>query len=394
MLNPMQLISLLYFKAKKTNKIPVKCGKNIISDLCDTIKSSGRRSVFIVCGNSVRRMGMLDSLISRLEENSIKTTVFSGIKSDPTISQVEEGLNILKENNCDCVIAAGGGSVLDGTKVIALRAANPLTSVNVMGIYIRPLKKSLPLYMIPTTSGTGSEVTYFSVITDEKKQKKCAIVTDKYMPEEIIFDFELLRHVPAAPTIYAGLDALTHMIEATVGLFKKSFPEDIRTAPQVCRDIFTYLPVAASSPDNEEARLKMAMAAYEAGINFRRIGVGYVHAIAHRIGEMYHIPHGLACAVVLPHVLRHSMPAVKNDLDELAVKSKTAKDAKGFIKAIEELERKLGIPAGFSEIKRSDYGLMIKRIQSEAGLEGCPSKLNSEQLTQILDDLTLRKGEK
>lgn len=392
MFNPIRTVALIYFKLKNTDPIPVKCGKNIVSGLYDSIHKAGYRSVFISCGGTIRRKGMLDELIEKLGKNGIKTTVYSEIKSDPTVSQVENGLKLLKENNCDCVIAAGGGSVLDCTKVIALRASNPLIPVSLMSFYIRPLRRSLPLYMIPTTSGTGSEITYFSVITDENKKMKRAVITDKYMPEEIIFDTELLRHVPHDPTVYAGLDALTHTVESYISSYKSSFPEDAESAPKVVHDIFTYLPSAASDPDNEEAREKMAMAAYNAGINFRRISVGYVHAIAHRLGETYHIPHGMACAAVMPHVLRHSMPQAKKDLDELAVKSGIAANAEDLIEKIEKLGRDLGIPSGFSEIKRSDYKLMIKRVISEAGLQGCPAKLNSEQVTQIFDDLASGKG--
>ena len=382
-----QMSAQLMFKMKNTKKIPVEIGVNTAERLFADIKNGGYHSVFIASGNTIRKRGMLNGLISNLENSGIKTVTFSDIVNDPTIENVEEGLRILKENNCDCVIAAGGGSVLDCAKVIALKAANPLISVSMMGFYLMPYKKSLPLYMIPTTSGTGSEVTYFSVITDTEKKKKYPVITDKYLPEKIVFDYELLRHVPEKPTVYAGLDALTHSIESFISTFSRSFKEDVASAPKVCRDIFRYLPVCAEDPDNKEARLKMAHAAYKAGINFRRASVGYVHAIAHRLGENYHIPHGLACAAVLPYVLEKSLPEAEERLRTLAVKSGIADSAEGFIAAIRELERKLGIPEKFAEIKTKDYPIMIKRAISEASLQGCPSFLKYDEVSDILDAL-------
>lgn len=392
MLTIVQRVSALYFKQKDARKIPVAYGSGIAKELADPIFKEGYRSVFIACGNTIQRENMLDGLIWALQEKGIKTTIYSGIVSDPTVDNVEKGLVLLKENQCDCVIAAGGGSVLDCTKVIALRAANPLCPVSLMSFYLRPLKKSLPLYVIPTTSGTGSEVTYFSVITDKEKQMKRAIITDRYLPQKIVFDAALLKTVPEKPTVYAGLDALTHSIEAYISRFKRFFPEDAKSAPKVCRDIFYYLPVVKKEPENEKARLKMAHAAYHAGINFRRNSVGYVHAIAHRLGETYHIPHGLACGVVLPHVLCSSLPEAEKDLDILARESGLASSAEELIYRIEKLLVELGVKQAFPEIKRKDYPLMLRRIQPEAKMQGCPKWLTNEEIESILTALQSPAG--
>ena len=385
----MQISAQLMFKMKQTKRIPIASGSHTADGLFDDIKNGGYRSVFIASGNTIRKQGMLDGLISKLENSGIRTVIFSDIVHDPTIENVEAGLKVLKENECDCVIAAGGGSVLDCAKVIALKAANPHIPVSMMGFYLMPYKKALPIFMIPTTSGTGSEVTYFSVITDTEKKKKYPVITDKYMPEKIVFDYELLRHVPEKPTVYAGLDALTHSVESFISTFSSTFSSDVATAPKVCRDIFRYLPVCAEAPDNREARLKMAKAAYFAGINFRRTSVGYVHAIAHRLGENYHIPHGLACAAVLPLVLEKSLPQAEERLRILAVESGISDSAEGFIEAVRELERKLGIPEKFDEISENDYPLMIKRAIAEAAPQGCPAFLKYDDVKDILD--TLRK---
>lgn len=382
-----QFASKLVFKSKKIRQIPVKKGKNTINDLYTQIEQNHYKSVFFASGRTVRKKGMLDSLLKELTDAGIKTTVFSDIVSDPTIENVEKGFRIFQKENCDCIVAVGGGSVLDCAKVIALRAANPYVSVRLMSMYVFPCKRSVPLYVVPTTSGTGSEITFFSVITDTKRHKKLAILSDKYMPDQIIFDSELLRHVPKAPTVYSGLDALTHSIEAYISTFSSSFYEDVHSAPDVCRDIFRYLPIVAEHPDDEEARLKMAEAAYHAGINFRRTSVGYAHAIAHRLGETYHIPHGLACAVALPCVLESSLPQAKKRLDELAVKSGLAQDAESFIEKIIWLERELQIPEKLKEIEEKDIPMMTKRILAEASLQGCPAMLKGKEVEKILMQL-------
>lgn len=386
-MNPIQLFSALYMKLKNADPIPTTFGKGVNATLVQPIEKAGYKSVFIACSRTVNRENMLSGLIESLNEKGIKTTVFSDIVPDPTIGNVEAGLKVLKDNGCDCIVAAGGGSVIDCAKVIALRATNSWMSVRSMAIYIRPLRKSLPLYVLPTTSGTGSEVTYFSVITDEEKHKKCAIVTDQFMPQQIVFDYNLLHTVPTNPTVYAGLDALTHSVEGFISKLKPLFKDDAKSAPDVCRDILKYLPIVKDNPDNEEARLAMAKAAYNAGINFRRNAVGFVHAIAHRIGENYHIPHGLACGVILPHVLRASLKDAKEDLDFLAKNSGIAGDAEGFISAIENLLVDLGIQKQFAEIQKKDYSQIVSRAHAEAVMQGCPTWLGKDKIEEILNKL-------
>lgn len=387
MMNPIQAFSALYFKLKNAEPIPVTYGRGVAADLVNPIEEAGYKSVFITSSRTIHKNNMLGGLISRLNEKGIKTTVFSDIVPDPTIGNVEAGLKVLMENKCDSIVAAGGGSVIDCAKVIALRATNSWMPVTAMAIYIRPLFKSMPLFVLPSTSGTGSEVTYFSVITDEKAHKKCAVVTDQFMPKHIVFDYDLLHTVPMNPTVYAGLDALTHSVEAFISKLKPAFKEDAASAPDVCRDIFKYLPIVKEEPDNEEARLAMAQAAYNAGINFRRNSVGFVHAIAHRIGENYHIAHGLACGVVLPHVLRASLKDAKKDLDFLAKNSGIADDAEGFINAIDKLLVDLGVQTQFSEINRADYPQIVKRVKLEAFMQGFPTWLGTKEIEGILEKI-------
>ena len=167
-----QLVARISFKLRKTPEIPVVSGKNTIEGLCGDIVQKKIKSVFIASGKTIRKRGMLDKLIEKMESENINVVVFSDIVSDPTSENVENGVKLFNENKCECVIAAGGGSVLDCAKVIALRAANPHISLNLMYMHVIPCRKAVPLYAVPTTSGTGSEVTYFSVVTNTEKNKK------------------------------------------------------------------------------------------------------------------------------------------------------------------------------------------------------------------------------
>lgn len=376
-----------FVKTMKSKPIPVVSGKHTADELYVDILQKGCKRVFIASGKTIRTKGMLDRLVENLDSNGIKAVFFSDISPDPTIDTVESGLEVFRKSKCDCVIAAGGGSVLDCAKVIALRAANPRVSVRMMSLYVVPCRRSVPIFAVPTTSGTGSEITFFSLITDQKRHKKLALLSDRYLPDKIVFDSALLKNVPKKPTIYAGLDALTHSIEAYISTNRKAFAEDIVSAPEVCKNIFAYLPVVAKDPKNEEARLVMAGSAYKAGINFRRTGVGFIHAIAHRLGETYHIPHGLACAVVMPHVLKISLPQAGHRLKKLAVKSGIADSAEDFIDRICELERALGIPEKLDEINEKDIPAMIRRVMSEAATQGCPKRLSRKEVEEILRSL-------
>lgn len=376
-----------FLTTKKTAPVPIVSGRNTADNLYEDILQRNCKAAFIATSKTVRNRGMLDKLTENLTKKGIKAVFFSEIVPDPTIENVERGLAVFRKNGCDCVIAVGGGSVLDCAKVIALRAANPAVSVKMMSLYVIPCKKSAPIFAVPTTSGTGSEITFFSVITDAKRHKKLPLLSDRYLPEKIVFDSALLENVPQKPTVYVGLDALTHCIEAFISTNAKTFAEDIKSAPEVCREIFAYLPIVAKEPRNEEARLKMAEAAYKAGLNFRRTGVGFVHAIAHRLGETYHIPHGLACAAVLPKVLEKSLPEVQKRLKKLAVKSGVAKSAEEFIGKIRSLEKTLGIPEKFTEIDEKDFPAMTKRILSESVTQGCPKRLSAKEIEAILRSL-------
>ncbi len=390
-INPLQFISYNWLKSKRFDEPEKYSGEGSVSELADRLIKDNVKHVFIAASRSVMRLELLSVLIGKIQSHSIKYTVFTDIQSDPTIENVEYGLKIFNGNKCDCVLAAGGGSVIDCAKIIALRASNPNKSVIQMTNYFAPLKKSVPIYVIPTTSGSGSEVTMFSVITNTEKERKCPVLTSKFMPRALALDPDMSVNLPQKVTAYTGMDALTHAIEAYISTFADEFPEDRKKAPYACKLIFENLHTAFISPENKDARLKMAEASYYAGIAFRRISTGYVHAIAHRMGELYHIPHGCANAILLPYILEEYMPAIENDLAELSefcgfsdYNKSDNKSAYVFINKIKELNKLLDIPDKFTCLDEKDFELIIRRANTEARLQGIPVRLSSLQLEKLL----------
>ena len=390
-ITPLQFISYNWFKLKRFDEPDKYSGEGSVNELADRLIKDNVKHVFIAASRSLMHLDLLSVFIQRIQSHSIKYTVFTDIQSDPTIENIEYGLKIYNGNKCDCILAAGGGSVIDCAKIIALRASNPNKSVIQMTNYFSNLKKSVPIYVIPTTSGSGSEVTMFSVITNTEEERKYPVLTSKFMPRAVALDPDMYVNLPQKITAYTGMDALTHAIESYISTFADEFPEDKKKAPYACKLIFENLYTAFISPDNKDARLKMAEASYYAGIAFRRISTGYVHAIAHRIGELYHVPHGCANAILLPYILEEYMPAVGPDLAELSeycgfsnYNTSDNNSSYLFINKIKELNKQLGIPDKFTCLDEKDFDLIIKRSNAEARLEGRPVRFSSSELKKIL----------
>lgn len=390
-LNPIQFMTCNFFKTKKTGNILKYRGYGCVIKLCENIIMDNRKKVLIVAGNSVIRLELLKKVFEKLKEQNIDYAIYTGIHNDPDTECVENGVASYILNKCDCVLAVGGGSVIDCAKMIALRISNPEKSVFQMTNPILPLKKSIPLYIAPTTAGSGSEITMFAVITDNKRKKKLPILTDKFLPSCISLDPALCLSLPQNITAYTGIDALTHAVEAYISTFSDTFYEDTKNAPSACRMIFENLPVAYKDPGNKEARLNMLTASFKAGISIRYAGVGYVHSLSHRLGELYGMSHGYANAILLPEVLKMYMPKIENKLSALAYhcgftqkKYTTRYNAELFINEIIKLNKEIGIKNKLPEINENDFDEIIKRTQKEAKLIGCPVILSDEQIKTIL----------
>jgi alcohol dehydrogenase len=232
-------------------------------------------------------MGLVQSLIDVLEAGGVTVTVHDEIKPDPTVESIEAAVKILKENNCDSVLALGGDSCIDAAKVIAVRGKNDKTILKMAGLF-RVSKGMLPLYAVPTTAGTGSEVTTAAVALDPEGERKLAIVDPRVMPRAAALDGTLMLGLPPHITAATGMDALTHAVEAYVS--KNALRRTDKMAVEAVQLIMTNLETAVADGKNVEARQNMARASRLAGKAFTQVGLGYLHGISHNFGALYHIP--------------------------------------------------------------------------------------------------------
>lgn len=335
--------------------------------LAYNILARGIDNVLVVTGPNISKRGLADSMYESFDKNGIKYSIYNRTQNNPTTANVEEGYDIYRENKCQAIVAFGGGSPMDCAKAIGARVSNPTSSIMSMAGMFKVKKKTPLLFAVPTTAGTGSEATVAAVITDEKEHHKFTINDPKLIPDVAVLDPCITMNMPGHLTATTGMDALTHAVEAYTNILSR--PTD-RGAKYAVRLIFRYLPEAYADGDDIFAREKMLEASYEAGIAFTRSCVGYVHAIAHTLGGLYGTPHGLANAVILPHILELYGEAVYKPLAELAetagISGSTGREkAEKFIEAIRQMNRDMDIPDHL-EIKDEDIPKMIKWAMAEA----------------------------
>ena len=310
-------------------------------------------------------------LESVLNQNQIKYVIYGNTKPNPTVENVEEALKIYTENKCEAIIAIGGGSPIDCAKAVGARVAYPKKALNRLGGPMRILKKTPTLIAIPTTAGTGSEVTLAAVITDTEVQKKYALMSFPLIPDYAMLDASLTYSLPPHLTATTGMDALTHAVEAYIG--RATTRQTRALSLEAVGMIFKSLERAYIDGNNKEARENMLLASYKAGMAFSRSYVGYVHAIAHSLGGRYDTPHGLANAVILPHVLEGYGSCIHKRLHELGIAAGVSDKsdshsggAKKFIEAIVNLNKKTDIPSKLSEIRKEDIPSLAEHAEKEA----------------------------
>jgi alcohol dehydrogenase len=341
-------------------------------ELCDAIAQLDASKILIVTDKVLLELGLLDNIKDRLTAKGVEFVVFDGVKPDPTFDQIEAGLKILKKNQCQAVLAVGGGSSIDCAKVICARATNNKKISKMSGMPgFKVFTAPLPLFAIPTTAGTGSEVTIAAVVSDPESHKKHAIMDPKLVPIMAALDGSLMTGLPPHITSATGMDALTHAVEAYIST--NALPDTDGYALAATRLIMENLSIAVEDGANVEARQNMALASYYAGLAFTKAGVGYVHAIAHNFGAYYHTPHGLANAIVLPYVLDYSKDAVIDRLAKLAEVSglNTGSEsnvalAQKFIDHIREMAASFGIPTVLKDLKKSDIAAITESALKEA----------------------------
>jgi alcohol dehydrogenase class IV len=345
-------------------------GPGASARLGQAIGAFGHRKILVVADGLIAGLGLMKSTLDALQAGGAAVLVYDEITPDAPIPLIEKGIDLYRHKGCDAILAFGGGSVMDAAKTIGLAAANNKHPRKLVG-YFKGLHAPPPLYAVPTTAGTGSEVTVAAVISDPAHERKLVIADTRIVPQMAALDPLLMAGLPPAVTAATGMDALTHAVEAYLGEWSTELTD--RMALAAVAMIFENLPRVHDHGDDLVAREQMALASTYAGMAFTRANVGNVHAIAHQLGGKYHTPHGLANAIMLPHVLRFSAKATVGRLATLALRARVGRVgdsreelARKFLDSVDTLSRTVGIPPTLEALREADIPALAKAACYEA----------------------------
>ncbi|QHI70703.1 iron-containing alcohol dehydrogenase [Tichowtungia aerotolerans] len=364
-------------------------GPGVLQDVGAEIKSLGCSKVLLVTDAVLNKIGTVKKVTDVLEATGIDYVLFDGVQPNPTCANVDDGLKMLMANECDIIVSLGGGSPQDCAKAVSILATNGGDIRDYEGVF-KSSKKGLPIVAINTTAGTASDVTINYVITDEERHVKMVMVDKNSLATIAVNDPELMIAKPAALTAATGMDALTHAIEAyiTKGAYRLTDAlafESIKLISESLRD-------AVAKGDDLEARSKMAYGSFVAGMSFSNCGLGVVHSLAHQLGGVYNLPHGVCNAVLLPHVMRFNAPVCAEKMAKVAdamgvdtagMTAEQAADA--AIAAVEKLSADVGIPAGLAELGVQEDKLeeMAKLALVDPCAPGNPRDMSLEDAVSI-----------
>lgn len=356
-------------------------GTNVLGEAAPLLKKMGNKA-FIVTGRHVAVSNMMKQLTALLDENGIGCVIFDGITGEPTDTMIENGVEMLKSSGCDFIIGIGGGSPLDSAKAIAAMAVNEGSIADYNGKEITG--EILPLAAIPTTAGTGSEATKFTVITDSKKGIKMLLKGDVLVPKLAIVDSSFTVGAPKSVTSATGLDALTHAVEAYTS--RKAFSMTDTLAVSAVKRIMKYLPIAYKEPDNSLAREQMSIAALEAGICINNSSVTIVHGMSRPIGALFHVPHGMSNAMLLKECLSFAVSGAYEKFANLGRETGVASDsdsdetaAEKFIDSLQNICDVCEIPTLEQYgIDRNEYYSKISKMATDAVASGSPANTVKE----------------
>ncbi len=368
-------------------------GSGTISDLADCAGPLGTHVLLVIGGGSLRRSGQLDEIVSNLASGDLQVTVFEGVEPEPTLSTVEQGRQVLRENNCDVVIAIGGGSVMDVSKAIAALANEP----GRIPEYHRGREitaEPLPIIAVPTTSGTGSEVTPVSVLTDPERSLKASIHDDRLLPRAALVDPQLTLTLPARATADAGLDAFVQALESYTST-GANFLTDL-WAIEAIRRLGSSLRQAYYDGDDLEARENMSLGSLLAGMALASARLGLVHGLAHPIGYAYDLPHGHACGMLMPYVMKYNMEVsqakyataarvlgINEDPDDAAA-------AEALHDWVRELTEELGVSASLGQVgaTEDDFDSIIAAAMKSGSTAHNPRPVTEADLRELLQQMS------
>ena len=355
------------------------------------VKRLGLHKAFIATDKDLIKFGVADKVLDVLRQANIPYEIFSEIKPNPTVSNVKAGVEAFAQSGADFILAIGGGSSIDTAKAIGIITNNPRFSdvVSLEGTADTD-HKSVPIIALPTTAGTAAEVTINYVITDEQNQKKMVCVDPNDIPAIAIVDAELMYSLPKGLTAATGMDALTHAIEGliTKGAWEMSDMFEIKAIEMINR----YLETAVNEPTNPEARNGMAVAQYIAGMAFSNVGLGVVHGMAHPLGAIFDIPHGVANALLLPTIMEFNAPAALDKYVQIAKAMEVYTDgmtreqaADAAVRAVKELSLRVGIPQHLSQlgIKAEDLDRLAEAACADVCTPGNPREVNKEIILEL-----------
>lgn len=359
--------------------------------LPEVIQRLGKKKALVVTDKGLIQFGVAKMVTDVLDEAAVAYDVFSEVKPNPTVKNVQDGVAAFKASGADLLVAIGGGSAMDTAKGIGIVVANPEFADVVSLEGCAPTKnKSVPMVALPTTAGTAAETTINYVIIDEEKKKKMVCVDPNDIPAVAMIDTELMYSLPRGLTAATGMDALTHAIEGyiTKGAWEMSDMFEIEAIRMISR----YLPVAVDEPQNPEGRNGMAVAQYIAGMAFSNVGLGLVHGMAHPMGSLFDVPHGVANALLLPTVMEYNMPECIDKYPRIAeamgvdIKGLTPQEAsQAAVDAVRALAIRVGIPQHLSDlgIKESDIPALAEQAIADVCTPGNPRECSLEDIKAL-----------
>lgn len=368
-------------------------GKGAINEIANEITARGFKKAFVCSDPDLIKFNVTNKVLAVLDKAGIPYEVYSNIKPNPTIQNVQTGVETFKKSGADCIVAVGGGSSIDTSKAIGIIVNNPeFADVRSLEGVAPTKNKCVPIIAVPTTAGTAAEVTINYVITDAEKDRKMVCVDVHDIPVVAVVDPDMMSSMPKGLTAATGMDALTHAIEGyiTRGAWELSDMFHITAIKMISENL-------RSAVKNEpKGREGMALGQYVAGMGFSNVGLGLVHSMAHPLGALYDTPHGVANAIILPVVMEYNAPATGDKYRDIAVamgveeaKDMSVEEArKAAVNAVRQLAKDVGIPENLKDIvKREDLDFLAKSAYADACRPGNPRETSVEEIKKLYESM-------
>ena len=364
-------------------------GKGAIAEIATEIKARGFKKAFVCSDPDLIKFNVTKKVTDILDNAEITYEIFSDIKANPTIENVQAGVEAFKASGADCIVAIGGGSSMDTAKAIGIIIENPeFADVRSLEGVAPTKNKCTPIIAVPTTAGTAAEVTINYVITDAEKNRKMVCVDVHDIPVVAVVDPDMMATMPKGLTAATGMDALTHAIEGyiTGGAWEMSDMFHIKAIEIIAKSL------RGAVDNTDEGREGMALGQYIAGMGFSNVGLGIVHSMAHPLGALYDTPHGVANAIILPTVMEYNAPATGEKYRDIAkamgvdgVDAMSLEDArKAAIDAVKKLSSDVGIPADLKEIvKKGDIDFLAQSAFDDACRPGNPRETSVAEIKEL-----------